>query len=270
MPQTYAAASFLLALAPANEIVALPGRLRGQEHLYPRALTDQIPLDIERYNAEKLFRAHPEIAFVAHFSHPATIETLANQGVILYTMKNPASLQDISHELMHIGNIISRPLEAELLSLFIDAAMLALDNRLQILTKEFDAADIKPPRLLFLNYHQNFSIPTKKTLTGQLLKRIGAWDISLPYSEANEQSHEWMMMPIDKERLINLDPECLVIAAENPQAVEREIRQDIALKQLSAVRNNRLYFVDESIHHSPSQYIVLAYYDIIQALKQLP
>ncbi len=269
LPQTYAAASFLLALAPVSEIVALPGRLREQEHLYPRTLTDQIPLDIDRYNAEKLFLAHPEVAFVAHYSHPATLEALANQGVILYTMQNPDTLHDITIELMHIGQIINRPLEAELLSLFISAAMLALDNRLLILSRQLDDAGRKPPRLLFLNYHQNFSIPTKKTLTGQLLQRLGAWDISLPYAAANAQSHEWMVS-IDKERLLNLNPDWLIVAAENRQTIHREMHQDPALMELAAIRQRHLYFVDESIQHSPSQYIVLAYYDIIQALMELP
>ncbi len=268
LPQTYISASFLLALVPTDEIVALPRCLREHEQLYPKDLTAQIPLDIDRYNAEKLFQAQPEIAFVAHYSHPATIQALLNQGVILYTMKNPTSIEDISAELLQMGHIINRPFEAELLKIFIDAAMLALDNHLLTLTRPLITTHTPIPQLLFLNHHQNFSIPTPRTISGQLLARMGDLDISLAYVETHQQSQEWMM-PIDKEQIINLDPDYLIIAAEATQALNKEIRQNMGLKQLKAVRNNHLYFVDESIQHSPTQYIVLAYFDLIQCMAGL-
>lgn len=269
LPQTYVAASFLLALAPTNEIVALPRHLREQAHLYPRTLTNQIALDIDRYNSEKLFQAKPQIAFVARYSHPATLQALANQGIFLYMMKNPISLEDIQNELVNVGHIINRPLEAELLKIFMDASMLALDNRLLLLTQEHIAKEGKPHRLLYLNYHQNFSVPTPKTSTGQLLKRLAQWDISLPYAQENGNGNGWSA-PIDKERIVNLNPDCLIISTENPQQLQMKIQSDETLSQVAALRNHRLCFVDESVQQSPSQFMVLAYYDLIQSLTLLP
>lgn len=57
LPQTYVAASFLLALTQPEQIIALPTGLRKQEQLYPKALTSKIPLDVDRHNAEKLYEA---------------------------------------------------------------------------------------------------------------------------------------------------------------------------------------------------------------------
>lgn len=260
LPQTYTAASILLALTSTDQIVALPNRLRNEEQLYPKSLTNLIPLDIDRFDSEKLYQAHPEVAFVASYSHPATIQALKNQGIALYTMKNIETFQDVTDEIMNIGHFINRPLEAELMSLFIEAAMKAIDNRLALIHYEYDKNKLSP-RILFLNYHQSFSIPTTKTLTGKLLHKIGI------LAEKNQQ--QWSF-PIDKERLVNLNPDCLVISTENSKALEKELYSDWALKNLSAIRNNRLFFVDDVVQQTPTQYVVLAYHDLIQVLENLP
>lgn len=269
LPQTYAAASFLLALVPTENIIALPRRLREQVQLYSKRVTDNIPLDIDRYNGEKLFQAKPEVAFIAHYSHPTTIQALSNQSILLYVMKDFNTLNDIMDELLVVGSIINRPLEAQLLAIFMNAAMIAIDNKLTIITQNYERIRSRPAKVLFLNHHNAYTIPTPRTLTGRLLERMGDWDISLKYVADSDQNDVWAM-PIDKERLLKLDPDCLIIATENRKALESEIRDDPAMSQLSAVRNHNLYFVDEAVQQSPSQYIVLAYYDLIQTLAALP
>lgn len=269
LPQTYVAASLLLALSAPNEIVALPKRLREQVQIYPKTLTDQIPLDIDRHYAEQIFLAKPDIAFVAHYSDPAMITTLAKQGIVLYTMKNPSSLEDITDEIINVGKIINRPHESELLKIFMEATLIALDNHIQLFTRYYREHNLAIPRVLFLNYHQTFSVPTTKTLTGQLMQRLKEFDISHQYVSENNGNDTWMV-PIDKERLINLAPDCLIIAAESPSYLEKELKKDPAMQQLEAVKQNRFFVVDEAIQHSPSQYIILAYYDLAQGLTQIP
>lgn len=269
LPQTFVSASFLLSLVPPGQIVALPRRMRDQTQLYPKSLTNKIPLDIDRYNAEKLFQARPEIAFVAHYSHPATIQALTNQGVALYTMKDIKTLPDISEELTRLGNITDRPLHAELMKIFIDAAIVAIDNQQAVLLKHYNQNRQQLPRVLVVNFHQGFSVPTSNTLTGQLLSRMELLDITLQYALGSDQSNGWSV-PIDRERLLNLDPDFLIVATDNETAMAKEIHNDKALQGLSAVRNNRVAFVDESIQKTPSQFVVLAYHDLIQALIPLP
>jgi len=269
LPQTYASASFLLALLSTDEIAALPRSMRDQAQLYPKKLTDQVPLDIDRQNAEKLFQKKPGIAFVAHYSHPATIQALINQGILIYTMKNLMSFSDITNELMQIGRIVNRPFQAELLKIFMEASLLAIDNRRYALTKENVSPQISKQTLLFLNHCQNFDMPTSKTLTGQLLQRMQVVDLSSTCLQEHEKKHEWTV-PIDKERILNLNPDTLIIASQNRKALEKEVFNDPAFQQLSAVHNKRIYFVDEATQHSPTQYIVLAYYDLAEAIVHTP
>lgn len=269
LPQSYAAASLLLSLVSPNQITALPRRLREQTHLYPESLTKQIPLDIDRYNSEMLFQAKPEVAFVAHYSHPATIQALTNQGVLLYTMRNIKTLPDISEEIMHMGCITNKPLQAELMNIFIEAAIAAIDNQQSVLIHHFKQSHEKLPRVLLVNFHQSFSVPTSNSLTGQILSHMQALDISLDYAIKSDQANEWVAL-IDKERLRNLNPDYLIVATENEEALAKEIRNDRALQEISAIRNNRLIFVDEATLQSPSQYVVLAYHNLIQALASVP
>lgn len=265
LPQTFAAASFLLALTSPDEIVALPRSLRDQVQLYPKALTDSISLDIDRHNAEKIYLKHPDIAFIAHYSHPTTVQALINQDVTLYTMKNLNTLYDIGDELLHLGHIVNRPLQAQMLKIFLDAAIIAIDNQLLLLTNSHKNHS---RRILYLTYHQNFTIPTTKTLTGQLLKRLGNSDISLKYSDDTDKSSEWTI-PIDKEHILNLDPDGIIIAAENPKALEHELSHDAVFKQILSKKPNCIAFLDEATQNTPTQYIILAYFDIVQSLMRL-
>jgi len=263
LPQTYTAASFLLALVRPEEIAALPRHLRDQTQLYPRKLTDKIQLNIDRYHSEKLFQAKPRIALVANYSHPATIQTIENQGIEIYTMSDLATLSDIKEEIMQVGYLVDRSLEAELLKIFIDASMAALDNQMTTVNHHHS------PKILFLNYHRHFTLPTAKTVTRHLLARLKNLDMSLQYAFDDKEAQKWAI-PIDKEHILNLNPDCLIIATSNPAALEEEMRSDPAFKTVPAICNNHLFFVDETVQNSPSQYIVLAYFDLIQALVKLP
>ncbi|MBA3815825.1 MAG: ABC transporter substrate-binding protein [Parachlamydiaceae bacterium] len=268
LPQTYSSASFLLALVPPSQIVALPSRLREKTELYPKALTDLIRLDIDRYNAEKLFEERPEIAFVAHYSHPSTLQALRSQGIQLYMMKELNTLEAINQELMNIGRLVDRPIEAELMQFFLSAASIALDNKLTLMNNHLFKMHKPLPTVLYVNYHHNFSIPTAKTLTGHFLRKIATWDISLKYGE-DHGLHELWTIPIDKEHIVNLNPDCLIIVAEHPKALEEQMLHDAALQQIKAVKNHQLYFVNECIQQSPCQYIILAYCDLIDALASI-
>lgn len=268
LPQTVASASLLLALAETREIIALPEVLRNQSELFPPSITNQIPLSIDRHNSEKLFLLSPTVAFVANYSQPTTIQALKNQGVILHTMGDLCSIVAISKEIVKIGAIINRPQKAELLTLFIEAAMCAIDNQVRLLTQRLEESHQEIPRVLCLNHYQNFSVPSPSSLTGQLLERIALFDITLPYASQKAPGDNWVV-PIGQEQIVNLNPDCILIITENKQAIEEEIFTESSLKDVMAVKNKKIFFLDDAIQMSPSQYVVLAYQDLVEALARL-
>ncbi len=257
LPQSYAAASFLLALVDPDQIVALPNGLRQQAQIYPDSLTSQIPLDVDRYNAEKLFLAHPDIAFVScYYSHPAAIQALHNQGIQIHATRSLATLADIKETLTEIGSVVDRGQEAELLNIFIEASLQTIENRLIALNPNRPHAPLAA-KVLYLSYHDQFYLPSTDTVSCELLRRLGI------DARAGNTS-----VALERERIVNINPDCLIISSNHAEALQRQIQADPALKNVSALLNHHVYFVDDDIQQTPTHYIVLAYYDLAQALAR--
>ncbi len=262
LPQTFVSASFLLALASPDEIVALPHGMRDQVALYPRSLTNQIQLDTDRTLSEALYQTRPNIAFIADYSHPATLETLTSQGISLFALNSMNTVDQIESAIQRIGGVINRSLEAEVLSLFMESAMLAIDNQLIARHHDF-SKDQPPPKVMFLNYYSHYSAPTEKTITGQLLKRLE--NLHFTFLPKNHGSSRLWSIPVEYEQIVSSDPDCMIISSSDSQSLQEMIKNERAFKDLSARRTDHIHFIDDTTQ-APTQYIILAYYDLAQAL----
>jgi iron complex transport system substrate-binding protein len=262
LPQSFFAASILLAITPPENIVAIPHGFRYQKDLYPIATTEKIPLDIDRYNSEKIYQMKPEIAFVAHYSHPSTLQALKNQGIQLFTIKSIDSFPEITSTINRIGQVVNRALEAELLTLFMESAMLAIDNHLYAMSHSA-LEEQGSPRVMFLNHLTQFSIPTSKTITGQLIEKLHARNFNFISMNSNDKNR-WMT-PVDLEQLQNLNPDCLIVSTSDSEFMMKKFSDDPVLRSLAATKNNKLFFIDAA-PQAPTQYLVIAYLDIAEAL----
>lgn len=266
LPQTYVAASFLLAIAHPQEIVALPRGLRHLSKIYPVDRLQQIPLNIEGLSSEKLYRAQPDLAFVAPYSHPPALEALRNQGIPLYTLQHVNTIPEIQDALLKIGHASNHILEAQLLSLFMEACFLSIDNRLNALQTLIPASE-SPLKMLYLYYNQSYMQPTTKCLTGQLMTRAlqhcPHLICSLPQSD-----YDWRI-PYEQEKIVQVNPDCLIITTPYQIDSHTLAKRQPALQDMVAFQSQRVFYIDETIQESPSQYIVLAYYDIFHALTSI-
>ncbi|BBI18249.1 Putative membrane-associated protein (plasmid) [Neochlamydia sp. S13] len=265
LPQTFVAASFLLALSEPELIVALPTGMRKQTSIYPVQATHLIALDADRYNTEKLYNARPDIAFVADYSNPSTLEALNKQGIPLFTLKHVNSPEEVQNALLRIGHIINRPIEAELLNYFVEAAMLAIDNRFNMISSTFPSTQ-QPPKVLFLKHHLTFSTPSSHTLTGKLLNRMGVKQ--LLGSAGNPSKHAWTL-PIHHEHIRQMDPDYIIIATSDKDDNKRRFLKKQIFQLLKEKPNKPIAFVNEALQENPSQYMVLAYYDLYTALTRV-
>lgn len=263
LPQTYAAASILLALAPPETLSAIPEGIRKQTALYPRSLTDQVPLNSDRYNGEEISLSHPSVAFVADYSHPATLQALQKQGIPLFMIKNVDTLSGIVDAISRIGRAAQRPLEAELLALFMDSTLLAIDNALAAAASEYQGRAAAVPAVLFASYYAQFSVPGEKHLAGKLIQRLAKERCRL-FVPDGDRYRDWSI-PIMQEEIAAFNPDCLIVAAEHGEALLAQISSYPTLAALPAARNGHLYAVDAELQ-APSQYIILAYYDLAKAL----
>lgn len=257
LPHTYASAAILMALLEPEQIVALPLGIRHQSHLYPQHIMDKIPFDTEGYDAEKIYLLKPDVAFIAYYSQPATVEALKNQGVALFELNTIQTPEEIIKAIQRIGEAVGRPWKGELLAIFTEALFYTIDNRMKTLPSP-------PQRTLYLNYFTHLSTPSPHTITAQLLKRLG---VNLEFEELGKQFTGWSI-PLDQEALLVFDPECLIVASCCEPMIRTSILAHSAFRQIKAIQRGNVHVVDHDAQQSPSQYIALAYFDLFQALAR--
>lgn len=254
-PQTYVAASFLLALLEPNQIVALPSGLREHTHLFPCEMTRLIPYDSNHTHAEALFLARPEMAFVAPYSNPAFVNVLRNQGIPICLIPSSNTPEEIIALTRALGQSIGQPEKAELMALFIEAGMYALDNRWSALRNSCWKESL--PRFLVIKAQAGYALPTLKTLTGQLLARMNL-------DHSNDAS-SWNL-PISREAILQNDPHSLIISTIDKNASQEDLKKDRALSDLKALQLGNVFFIDETVQQCASQHLILAYYDLFEAV----
>ena len=254
LPQTELAAAVLLSLTEPERIVAIPSRLR-QQKLFPAQRLQRVPLNSDRYNSEKLFAAHPDVAFVAHYTQPCVIETFKNQGIAQFMVTRIGSLEEVKQTIFKIGHVIGCSEKAELLTLFMDCGFAALDNRL-LLNKPNEK------KILYLNYYTQFSFPSDHHLIGQLLRRLNV-NRFLPTDA------DCWLVACEGEQIANLAPDVVIISAAKDSGLVELVLSYPALKQTPAIRNGRVFAVDDAVQESPTQFLLLAYYDLVEILRSL-
>lgn len=254
LPQTYLSASVLLSLCLPPEIVALPSGMRTHTFLYPAAAMEQIALDTDRQSSEAILMQHPRLAFIASYSNPTTVQALKNQGISSLILDRINTVDEVLKTIERIGLAAGYPMKGKLLSQFTASALKAIDNERLAYVQSLNRT------VLYLSYHGAFSTPSQKNLTTQLLERLKApTPIHVKASGA-------FNYPITQELLLALNPSVLLISCNDIPSTQEAIRSLPALEQISAARLGNLFFLDEEVQNSPTQYLALAYYDLCQAL----
>lgn len=261
LPQTYLSAGILMSIVDHKQIIALPKGMRNQKKIYSETIMNQIEMDLDHYQSEKIFKISPDLAIISpSYSHPSTIENLKNQEIPIFNMDSIRSIEDLKKAINDLGQISQQPLKSELLTIFIDAALNAIDNKRLIKNKNFNSKNI-----LIVNYHTHYSLPGKNTITYELIKRLG--DIN-PWYDDHVDNQSWFFT-LKEEDLIAINPEYLLIITLKKDNSLNFFYQTEIFQYLNAAKNHRIKILDEEIQQNSSQYIVLAYYDINNSLCNL-
>lgn len=264
LPQTYMAASILIALKEKESIVALPKGFSNQTHIYPEALTSAIPLEFDRYASEAISTKAPEIAFVSkYYSNPSAIDLLRSQGVNLFFVRDIATVEDLLEAITDISDISNEPMKGRLLRTFVEAVFLSLDN-----WRVANGFFPEGKKIMALTYYNRFFLPGKKTLTDHLLKRMERDNYAafLP----DDPRLECFSVPVTEEEIAYFNPDLLIVLTDKPEEMDKIISARPFLHQTSAQINDAIAYISEDIQLTPSQVIALAYYDLNASLCKLP
>lgn len=254
LPQTYTAASILLALIPTNHLIALPKGFRDQGQLYPHQLTALIPTDFDAHHLDYLDNNPPDLVFIAPYSHLPTVQVLEKRGLPHVNLGNAWTEEDIQEAIQLTAHHVGVPQKGHLLNLFCKGALYRLDNALASIDQKL--------RILYLNHGSFFSVPTKKSLHGKLIDRLHfhAW------WKQDDVSEEAWQIPIEIEEIIDLNPDLIFLSTTHPHEMYLYFSHHPALSELAAFKQGRVFFIDQQVQETPSQFYVLAYNDLVEPL----
>lgn len=258
IPQTYAAAGIALSLAKKESILCIPEGLRSLAHIYPPSLTKEIPLNTSRIFSNEVFSLNPHTAIIAHYSLPRTIESFHRMGLQLVTLRPPNSLEDIFYSIEQMGEVTQEREKASLLSLFCKACCLHIEN---LFSTQFKGN--RPLKVLYLQKLKGWMSPHPHSLWGEMLQRLDVHNVSSSYKD----SRSWQI-PLKAETIKQLNPDCILIAGNEGKTALTSVCADKTLKTLPAIAHDQVYFLDLKLQNEVSQYIILAYLDLMTQLSQ--
>lgn len=260
-PQTYMAASILLSLVEPQNISALPKGMKAQSHIYASDQLDAIQLEFDRFTSESLALNFPDLAFVSkQYSNPTCVDILSHLGIEIFYTPDILSFEDIKKAVQNIGNLVGKPLKAELLTIFIEAALQNCDNCLEI-RKSLSPLE----KTLVTNYYTHFSLPGKQSLTYSILSRLRL------NNKLGEGHHPFFhrngyTAPLSEEEIVFFNPDRLIILGDLNASLEACLLSKDSLRGVSAIQSKQVSFIPEDVQWTPSQFLVLAYYDLAKAL----
>lgn len=252
LPQTYAAALYLLSISSVEHIAALPKEIRDLD-FFPRETINAVQADINRYHSEKLFALHPTLAIVAPYSHPSIIQAFKTQQIPTVTLHTPSTIDEVQSQVRHIGAMAQCPLKAELLTIFLQAALISLDNRFHTLPKQGALHKVAS-----LRFYDQYYFHLENSLHMHLLGLLDPTYFSL--LQGSQALH--------KENVVLYNPDTLLITTANSPQLKTSILNDKILKQTSAFKQGHIYFLDAEIQESPTHFAILAYFDLMHALTR--
>ncbi|MBS4169017.1 ABC transporter substrate-binding protein [Parachlamydia sp. AcF125] len=247
LAQTYPSACFLLSLLLPNNITAIPDGFQHQTQFYDSSFLEKIPLNRSLFSLEALWKAKPAAAFISPYSNPAFVSALHRLQIPCLLLPHAYQIKQVENVLQTIGFYTASSRKAKLLSLFMKAALHAIDTKISeaYFRAKKNLHSLKP---LLLFHHLQFTAAAKHTLAGEFMDRL--------------RFQNFTHSSITSESLKKLDPDLLIIASQNGETSQRELTHLPLFTVLKVAKLNRIFWVDSSVQQSASQFCVLAYYDL--------
>jgi iron complex transport system substrate-binding protein len=207
-----------------------------------------IPNRLE-FNVELILSLQPDLVVVANWSDAQGVAQLRAAGLPVYQTSSAVTVPQIREKIRALARVVGEQRAGEQL-------VARMDRRLEELERRLAAV---PPgrRLRVLDW----------SAWGASMGRGSSWDevvglAGLRNAAGELEVDSWGQVPLSKEKLIELDPDLLVLPgwvygdAAGAEEFYRRVTSDPALRGLKAVRNRRVLRMPERLRATTSQYIV--------------
>jgi iron complex transport system substrate-binding protein len=202
-------------------------------------------------NVETILSVSPDLALVADWSDAGPVQQLRNAGVSVYQMSSGLTIASIEQKITRLALLIGEQRKGR-------EMVATMEHRLSAVARRVSTLPLDK-RLRVIDYATWGSAQGRGSSWDEMLSRAGLAD-----GVGDLASDEWGQVPMSREKLLQLDPDILVLPGwvyGNPQksaAFYTQIMTDPALKGLRAVRSRRVYVMPERLKSTTSQYIAAA------------
>ncbi len=203
------------------------------------------------FNVERFISISPDIVFLASWSDAAKVKQLRDAGLNVFQIKSPLTISDVEDTILKVARVVGEEEQGESLVKWMKEKISYVTKRVVTIPGD--------KRLTVMDYGTWGSSFGKGSSWDDIIKHAG-----LINAVGNLKADNWGNVPISKEKLIEIDPDILILPAwvwGDPAGSDKffkKIITDPALQTLKAVKNNRVYRIPEKYKASTSQYIVYA------------
>ncbi|MDN3650703.1 ABC transporter substrate-binding protein [Reinekea marina] len=218
-------------------------------------IADKLPKGVALMglNVEQILSNYPDIVFAANWSDSGVVEQIKQAGITVYLVNTPFTIEAIQAEIEKISQIVDATEQGEQLLANMNQNMAALNTKIQ---------DIKNAELVALDYNTWGTSSGVDSTWHALVTAAGIENAAARFEQGS-----YGQVTMSKELILEINPDILFLPGwiygddKGAEQFMNSVKNDPALKDVAAVKNNRIYAVPENLRGTYSQYIAdtLAY-----------
>jgi len=244
----------LLSLVDKSRLVAVTTLSADPEISNVAAEVIDIPNKLT-LNVETIISLYPDLVFLANWSDAGKVKQLKEAGLKVLQFKSHTNVSEIEAMILTIARAVEETKKGENIVDWMNGKLDVIEEKLSSVPQK--------EKLTVMDYGTWGSSFGKGSSWDEIIKLAG-----LKNAVADFKSDQWGNVPISKEKLVELNPDILILPGwvwGDPTGADKfykNIVSDPALKNLKAVKNNRVFRIPEAHKSSTSQYIVYAVQDL--------
>lgn len=246
---TLAIDEYLVELTDTANIVAVTGLSTDASISNVAGKTDAIATKFESVTAEQVLALQPDLVLIPSYVNPEVLDQLEKANITTYQVVDDSSFEGIFNSVKVIGDIIGEEANAE-------ALLADLHKRYDALKADAEKVE-QPKRVIY--YTEYLSSVTDNTTIGEMINLAGGKNV---IAEAGIMGDDYPDYPnVSKEVLVSLNPEVIFTTAwgwstDSEPAFVTEWKNDPALAEVDAIKNNHIYVLDGANVTTASHFVI--------------
>ncbi|HHV60681.1 MAG TPA: ABC transporter substrate-binding protein [Clostridiaceae bacterium] len=215
-----------------------------------------IPTTLTQSDTEKTIALAPDLVIVPTWTDKAFIQQLRDANITVYTMGTANDIEQVKSIIREVSVVVGEVEKGMEVIAWMDEKLKAVEDKVGSI-KESDKKRVLVCDAFWCTY-------AKGTSSDDIVRRAGLINVA---TEAGLEG--WPQ--VSKENIIMWNPDIIFLPAwsydnaYDPEEFRKSFLSDASLKDVSAIKNGRVYILEDKHMTSTSQYMVLGIEDAAKA-----